>query len=208
MRRSRAGFSASTTPTGFHRQAVQFCALVAGHARLPLRVFLQRVHQSLPELYAAALALPDLCPENEPSYTPVSPKEWRRLCRAIDARLGHRTYYAEVFDAYDRQDSQTLIGNLADDLASIHDDLNNGLRCWRAGDRDNAVWYWRFMRECHWGEHATGAIRALYWLQRNTGYGPVPAMPNKRVNPPHSAVTAPAEKGRRRAGGRAGHARR
>ncbi len=201
MQGTREAKSVLTRPGDFHRQVTAFCNLVAGHRRLPLRHFLRSVHQSLPSLYSAALALPDVSPDREPSYPKVTVKEWRRLYRGLDARLGQRTWYHEVFDAYDRKDRQALIGYLADDLADVHADLANGLRCWRTGDHENATWYWRFMRDAHWGEHATSAIRALYWLQRNTKYGPVPAMPNKRIQRTHSRVTPRAERlhGSRRA---------
>jgi hypothetical protein len=170
-----------TRSSEFQRQAATLCRLLAGHAKLPLRTFLHRVHESLPRVYAAALALPDVSPVRDASYRSVTPEAWRRLYRSIEARLGGRTYYSEVFDAYGRKNGKALIGNLADDLAEVHADLANGLRCWRTGDRENAVWYWRFMREAHWGEHATSAIRALYWLHRNAAYGPVSAMPNYGV---------------------------
>jgi hypothetical protein len=29
------------------------------------------------------------------------------------------------------------------------------------------IWEWEFGFETHWGEHATNAIRALYWLLYN-----------------------------------------
>jgi hypothetical protein len=135
----------------------------------------------LPVVYSAALQLPDRCPGREPKYDAVSPREWRRLHRSLLSRLGDRRYYSEVFDAYDRKERQSVIGDLADDLAEVHADLENGLRCWDTGDYANAVWYWQFMREIHWGEHATSAIRALYWLHRNTSYGLVSAMPNYGV---------------------------
>ena len=189
MRTSKPFASLTSRTRAFRAQARAFCNLVAGHEHIPLRRFLHSAHQSLPALYALGLQLPDICPEHEASYTRVSVKEWRRLFRSLSTRLGDRVHYSGVFDAYDRQDGQALIGNLADDLAEVHADLTNGLRCWRAGDHENAVWEWRFKLESHWGEHATDAIRALYWLRRNVQYGPVPTMPNKRVQRTHSRVT-------------------
>jgi len=176
MRTSRFSASLTSRTRAFRMQARAFCNLIAGHEHIPLRHFLHSAHQSLPALYALGLQLPGICPEHEASYTRVSVEEWRRLFRSLSTRLGDRVHYSGVFDAYDRRDGQALIGNLADDLADVHADLENGLRCWRAGDHENAVWEWHFMLECHWGEHATDAIRALYWLRRDVQYGPVPCL--------------------------------
>ena len=46
-----------------------------------------------------------------------------------------------------------------------HRDVVGGLRLFREGHRSEAVWAWSFGFQTHWGEHATGAIRALHaWL--------------------------------------------
>jgi hypothetical protein len=182
----------------FRVQASAFCKLVSSHSRLPIRRFLRDVHQSLPGLYAAGLRLPTICPDRRPVGTRVGVPEWRRLYRSLGARLGHRRYYSEVFNAYDRKDSDALIGDLADDLADIYGDLTNGFRCWQVGDYANAVWEWRFMCESHWGEHATSALRALYWLQRDAEYGTVPAMPNGGVQRTATAHSLRAAKSKRR----------
>jgi hypothetical protein len=196
MRTRRTVGSLSTRTRAFRKQARGFCELVAHHKHYPLRRFLRRVYHSLPALYAAGLELPDFTPKSDASFTRVSHQEWSRLFRSLERRLGTRTWYSEVFDAYDRHDHDSLIGNLADDLSDIYRDLTNGFRCWRTGDRENAIWEWRYLLEIHWGEHATGALRALYWLQLTHDFGPPAAMPNNRLKPP--ARGRPTQKSRRR----------
>ena len=50
---------------------------------------------------------------------------------------------------------------LSDDLASIAIDLENGLRHFRAGDVDEALWWWQFSYVNTWGNLAGAALNAL-----------------------------------------------
>src|SRR5881296_12016 len=144
MRTKRTITSIQAQTRAFRSQARAFCQLVVGHKHYPLRRFLRRVHYSLPALYAAGLELPDITPKHDASYTRVSNQERSRLCLSLESRLGTRTRYFEVFDAYDRDDHRSLVANLADDLSGIYRELTNGFRCWRLRDHENAVWEWRY----------------------------------------------------------------
>jgi hypothetical protein len=66
--------------------------------------------------------------------------------------------YSFVFDPYlpDVVESQ-----LSDDLASIAVDLDNGLRHYRLGDVDEALWWWQFSYVNNWGNLAGAALNAL-----------------------------------------------
>ena len=66
--------------------------------------------------------------------------------------------YSFVFDPYvpDVVESQ-----LSDDLASIAIDLDNGLRHYRSGDVDEALWWWQFSYVNSWGNLAGAALNAL-----------------------------------------------
>jgi hypothetical protein len=78
------------------------------------------------------------------------------------------TYYSEVFNSNVVPPEDPVIGDLADDIADIYRDLRRGLNLLDAGHTEQAVWEWVFHLKHHWGEHATSAIRALYWyLQEN-----------------------------------------
>jgi hypothetical protein len=161
----------------FHRLAVRYCRLVDSHRTRPIRSLLLALQRLIPDLYACGLRLPMSTAGQEPEPRRMTHEEWWRLFRSLGSRLGHRDHYREVFDAYDRKDREVLTGSLADDLADIHRDLTNGLRSWRSGDRRRAVWEWRFGVDYHWGEHATSAMRALYWLRQNHDFGPPGPMP-------------------------------
>ena len=76
--------------------------------------------------------------------------------------------YGEVFDPLTIPSEEPVIGSIADDIIDIYRDVVTGLRAYRLGDLANARWEWAFNFAHHWGEHATGAIRALHaWLAAN-----------------------------------------
>jgi len=66
--------------------------------------------------------------------------------------------YVYNFDPYDPE----LVGaKLSDELTSIATALANGLRHFRAGNVAEALWWWQFSYVAHWGNEASGALRAL-----------------------------------------------
>jgi hypothetical protein len=132
-----------------------------GSDALAVREALIRVTQ----LYLAGLALPlpwsdGLQPE---VGTLVHEDEWNTVLRAAGCLpLDH---YGEVFDPLIVPPEEPVIGSIADDIADIYRDVVTGLRLDQSGQRPEAIWQWSFNLRHHWGEHATGAIRALHcWL--------------------------------------------
>jgi hypothetical protein len=66
--------------------------------------------------------------------------------------------YSLVFDPYVPEVVESL---LSDDLTSIATDLENGLRHYRAGDVEEALWWWQFSYVSSWGNLAGAALNAL-----------------------------------------------
>lgn len=76
--------------------------------------------------------------------------------------------YGEVFHPLTIPPEEPVIGSIADDVMDIYRDVVTGLRAFERGDLDSASWTWGFTFVTHWGEHATGALRALHaWLAAN-----------------------------------------
>jgi hypothetical protein len=66
--------------------------------------------------------------------------------------------YVYNFDPYVPE----LVGaKLSDELTSVASALANGLRHFRAGNVAEALWWWQFSYVAHWGNEASGALRAL-----------------------------------------------
>lgn len=66
--------------------------------------------------------------------------------------------YSFVFDPYD---PEVVDSQLSDDITSIATDLENGLRHYRQGDVDEALWWWQFSYVSNWGNLAGAVLNAL-----------------------------------------------
>jgi hypothetical protein len=67
--------------------------------------------------------------------------------------------YADVVDPL--TNGEVVRGSLSDDLADVAADLAHGLRHYRAGRVDEALWWWQFSYLSTWGVRATTALRVL-----------------------------------------------
>src|SRR3954466_14301191 len=67
--------------------------------------------------------------------------------------------YADVVDPL--TSGEVVRGSLSDDLADVAADLAHGLRHYRAGRVDEALWWWQFSYLSTWGVRATTALRVL-----------------------------------------------
>lgn len=83
-----------------------------------------------------------------------------RLARLLDGV----DEFTEVFDPYalDAEGRPDLLeASLSDDLTSVASALAHGLRHFRAGRVEEALWWWQFSYVASWGSEASGALRAL-----------------------------------------------
>lgn len=80
-------------------------------------------------------------------------------------RRGQFEYYWFVYDPYRKDD--VVGGSLSDDLLDVYKDLKRALLVYDRGTPESvrdAVRSWRDGFASHWGNHALGALRALYWI--------------------------------------------
>jgi hypothetical protein len=77
-----------------------------------------------------------------------------RLARMLDTV----DTYSYNFDPYD---AELVTAQLSDDVTSIASEVANGLRHYRAGDVDEALWWWQFSYVSSWGNDASAVLRAL-----------------------------------------------
>ena len=94
--------------------------------------------------------------EYQPDVGPDADLDDMRL--RLAKLLGGVDTYSFVFDPYD---PDVVDSQLSDDLASIASDLENGLRHYRAGDIDEALWWWQFSYVSSWGNLAGAVLNAL-----------------------------------------------
>jgi hypothetical protein len=77
-----------------------------------------------------------------------------RLARMLD----NVDTYSFNFDPYD---PELVTSQLSDDLTAIATDLANGLKHYRSGNVDEALWWWQFSYVASWGNIASASLRAL-----------------------------------------------
>lgn len=77
----------------------------------------------------------------------------------LAAVLGDADTYSHNFEPYD---PSTIPALLSDDLTAIASDVANGLRHFRAGDVDEALWWWQFSYLSNWGTIGCGVLSALH----------------------------------------------
>lgn len=70
--------------------------------------------------------------------------------------------YADIVDPL--TSAEVVSGSLCDDLADVAADLAHGLRHYRAGRVDEALWWWQFSYLSTWGLRASSALRVLQSL--------------------------------------------
>lgn len=119
---------------------------------------LQTALRLLPELYAAALNLPDTEPGDRVA------ERMLEKSKAVFRRFGSLPfqYYEEIFDPFEDTPVSPVTGDICDDLADIYLDLKEGLDLYQQGEVDTAVFSWRITFGFHWGRHLTGALNALH----------------------------------------------
>ena len=94
--------------------------------------------------------------EYQPDVGPEPDLDAMRLRLAVI--LDSVDTYSLVFDPYV---PEVVESQLSDDLTSIATDLENGLRHYRAGDVEEALWWWQFSYVSSWGNLAGAALNAL-----------------------------------------------
>jgi hypothetical protein len=94
--------------------------------------------------------------EYQPDVGPEADLEGLRL--RLAEMLDPIDTYSYVFDAYV---PEVVESQLSDDITAIASDLENGLRHYRSGDVDEALWWWQFSYIASWGNLAGVALNAL-----------------------------------------------
>jgi hypothetical protein len=74
--------------------------------------------------------------------------------------LGDIDGFTEIFDPY-AEPPELLHASISDDLADIAASVAHGLRHYRAGHTDEALWWWQFSYVSSWGTEASAVLRAL-----------------------------------------------
>jgi hypothetical protein len=134
----------------------------AGEASRDIR----RALELLSELYAAALGIPPSSTEGDEPTSRIDETAWSRVQDRF-AALPFQ-WYSEAADPLEVPAEETAVGDLAEDLAEIYEDVSEGLRLFDAGREGEAARTWGLFFSSHWGRHAASAIRAIHeWISED-----------------------------------------
>jgi hypothetical protein len=125
----------------------------------------------LPALYIAALRLPDV-PGSDEEIEGVTHQDWKTVYNRVNRVVSTAASLQDWALSLGPDNNETRGGWLADDLADIWRDLENGLMFVDAGSETDAVWEWRFSFWNHWGQHTVGALHVIHslWGESRTGW--------------------------------------
>lgn len=146
-----------------------YCAAVERPTGATAEAFLQEMLPRLVELYATALALPDVEPADDDREWPgMTHEEWKVVFDDLRERIVDYQLYWTT-DGFPLRTDDTspplLCGDLANDLADIYRDLKDSLDQWETGEdshRVSALWEWRFGFHAHYGQHIVDAVRVIH----------------------------------------------
>jgi hypothetical protein len=141
--------------------AKEFCSIVDSAPDLDRTDLLRKLYPVLPILISEAIGLPDVSRDDTDELQKAtrrgsdvggfSEQEWGKLNNFLKEKLEDWDLYHQVFDP--TEDSEAIFGTLADDMADIYRDLNDGLS-FREKHPDlpaeDAIWTWRLLFYSHW----------------------------------------------------------
>lgn len=142
----------------FHELAKGFCAWCEGESlgsnpELAASAWLAHLH-------AAALQLPEADPDNDDGLPELPVGPLAQAERNLKPFAG--SFYRTVFDPDPRNTDEPVMGDIGDDLLDTYKDIKAGCALCDGGRSQEALWYWSYMHRLHWGQHAVGALAALY----------------------------------------------
>ena len=145
----------------FADQARAFCRWATGEDGTSISAASALRKVSL--IYAAALELPHPFTKRMSADLAGAQPPADSVARVIARIVGLNPQgYWEVFDPFKDPPEEPVVGSVVDDIGDIYRHVARGLVLFESGEHAEALWEWGFNFRVHWGEHATGVIRALH----------------------------------------------
>jgi hypothetical protein len=136
----------------------EYLALIDGAAGYTAHALLRQCAILLPEIYSLGLQLPDV----EPKHIGVHRTRLESPMKTLTDLLGDYNRYKEVYDPL--CDVDLIEPTLSDDLADIFLDLQSPWEDFQRGNKEDAIWSWRFSIRGHCGDHIVDSLRVIHRL--------------------------------------------
>jgi hypothetical protein len=146
--------------------ASQYRLLIDNRDQVAGVALLRQAYVSLARLCACASALP-LTKGSRIFRERVTHAQWETLRCSLNVKIAEFDAYSEVMDPYESNSEKPDPGSLSQDLTDIYDEIVPGLDEWEQADlakKRSIMSAWKLDFEISWGEHATGALRAIHFI--------------------------------------------
>jgi hypothetical protein len=152
----------------FVKVAGEFCSFIEQTDIFELRLWIDRAHRLLPELYLKAVNLPVLSPAfEELNQRSVLEDDYEIVHQKMLIRLGEADAYEEIFDP-DRIEAENSVGeSISENIADIYQDLKDFIILFEDGSYEvmyESIWEVRQSFEQYWGQKLTNTLRAIHFL--------------------------------------------
>lgn len=152
----------------FTRVANEFCSFIEQTDAFELKLWIDKAHRMLPELYMRAVSLPVLSPAfEELNQRSITEQEYKFVHQKMLVRLGEFDTFEEVFDP-DRVEAENSVGeSISENMADIYQDIKDYIILLKDGTYEvmyEAIWEVRQSFEQYWGQKLTNTLRALHHL--------------------------------------------
>jgi hypothetical protein len=152
----------------FAKAANEYCSITEKAELLALKLWIDKVHRILPELYLGAVSLPILSPSfEEMNQRNVTEEQYASIQKKMLVKLGEFDAFEEVFDK-NRIEAEDAVGeSISENLADIYQDIKDFVLLFEDGSYEvmyEAIWEVRQSFEQYWGQKLVNTLRAVHFL--------------------------------------------
>src|ERR1043166_3181102 len=150
--------------------ARQYCSVMEGAHAASGPQLIRKSAELLPELYRAALDLPDIetgTTDGETALRMAAKEDAHIVQASLPNELADYSIYWHTFDPLESPPDEPVASDLRNDFVEIYEDVRTGIQTWAAAsieDKADIAWGWRFNFIHHWGRHAVSAMTAVHAL--------------------------------------------
>jgi hypothetical protein len=151
----------------FYKSATDYCDHIENYHGSSSADFMKATRQNLLHLYDTGLKLQWVDLQSNAEFDDrLDDKEFETILHSISAKLGQR-YYWHVFNPSNQEDTESVCGDLVDDLGDIYKDLKRSILLYQIDtidSRERAVWDFKFLFEKHWNDHCINALTGIHFF--------------------------------------------
>jgi hypothetical protein len=142
----------------FIKSVNEYLSLIEGIGKIRAYELLFRAAVILPNVYSLGMMLPDV----DPSTSGPERYNGKSMMGEILGKMGKYDNYSEIFDPV--FENECVVGSLSDDLADIYTDLKGPMISFESGNKNDAIWQWKFNLKTHCGDHLVDSLRVIHRL--------------------------------------------